>query len=139
MTATADIVFRVLMAGVAAVGLGDSLIFAYNAWHNKETEVTCKDGSCVRLSKTPYARVFFNIPNWAFGIPYYAITVLAAIIAKPWIVAPAALGAIISTLLSFYLIYTLVIKLKVICRLCYLAHAVNIVLFAMWIVAGATG
>jgi uncharacterized membrane protein len=122
------------MGLLGAVGLTDSLIFAYNAVIHKEIEVECRDGSCVRLSKTPYARVFFNIPNWAFGIAYYLLVLGTAIFAQPWMAGLALLGAFISTTLSLYLIWSLAVKLRAMCRLCYLAHAVNIGLMIVWIV-----
>jgi uncharacterized membrane protein len=134
MTVSADITLRILLALFSLVGLGDSLIFAYNAWRRQETEVACKDGTCIRLSKTPYAAVIFKIPNWAFGILYYFLSFLAAVTTSTTLVALSLIGAVLSCLLSVLLIYSLVVKLKAVCKLCYLAHAMNFAILIVWVV-----
>ena len=131
MTAAVDITFRTFLAVFALVGLGDSLIFAFNALNHKETEIACKDGTCIRLSKTPHAAVFFHIPNWIFGIAYYLLTILAALTTNPLLVGMSLLGVLISCGLSVYLIHSLIFKLKAMCKLCYLAHAMNFALLWM--------
>lgn len=134
MTVSADLTYRSLLALFSLIGLGDSLIFAYNALQHRETEVACKDGTCIRLSKTPYAAVIFRIPNWAFGILYYLLSFFAALTTNTTLVGLSMVGAVLSSLLSVVLIYSLVVKLKAMCRLCYLAHAVNFALLITWAV-----
>lgn len=133
MNPSADMVFRVALGLVALVGLADSLIFGVNTLRRKETEVPCKDGSCVMLSRTPYARVFFRIPNWVFGIVFYALTVWAAVTTTTGLVGWAIAGSFVAFVLTLYLVWSLAIKLKVVCKLCYLAHTVNTVLLALWV------
>jgi uncharacterized membrane protein len=129
-----DLILRLALALLAAIGLADSLVFALNALRHREVEVSCRDGSCVRLSKLPYARVFFGMPNWAFGIVFYWLVIFAAFTTNASLVGLALLGSFIAFLLTIYLVWALAIKLKVICRLCYLAHAVNASLFVLWII-----
>lgn len=116
----------------ALVGLADSAIFGWNALTHREIEVSCHDGSCLRLSHSPYARVFFKIPNWVFGLLFYSFTIVAAVTSTPSLVGLAMVGSFIAFGVTLYLVWVLAIKLRVMCKLCYLAHIVNAGLFITW-------
>jgi uncharacterized membrane protein len=136
MTLAADTTYRIILALLALTGLGDSFIFAFNALRKRETEIVCRDGTCVRLS--PYAAVFFHIPNWIFGIIYYVLTLIAVITTDQNLILLSLVGVIVTSIFSTYLIHSLVVKLKVMCKLCYVAHAVNYALLLIWLLLFAS-
>lgn len=136
---SSDALFRIILSILALAGLGTCLIFAYHWLNNREAEVTCADGTGIKLSKTPYARVFWGIPHWLFGIAYYLITLLAAIVANAPLLALTLIGAVLSTILSLYLVFGLSARLKAVCPLCYVAHSINFALLSMWIIIVAIG
>ncbi len=135
----ADALYRTLLGICALVGLADSIIFGRNTLIKKEAEVTCGDGSCVRLSKTPYAHLLGPVPNWLLGCIYYPLVLAAAVIAQPGIVAVALLATVVAVVASGYLIWSLAVVLRARCRLCYLAHGMNAAITVLWLLIGIRG
>jgi len=93
-------------------------------------DLICKDGSCTRLSKTPYAHLL-GLPNWMYGIAFYVLLIILAIIHNPALYVIALAGATASIALGFILVWALVVKLKFFCAYCYIAHAVNVTILVL--------
>lgn len=96
-------------------------------------ELVCADGSCVKLSRTPYYRMF-GVPNWWLGIALYLLMIVAALTHIRLLEYASLFGAVCAVLMAFPLIYSLVKILKTVCVACYLAHATNLLLLVAWIV-----
>ena len=129
---------RVLLLIFSGVGLWSCSVFAIEQWRTKRgkggpIELVCKDGSCLVLSRTRWAHMFFGIPNWYFGFGFYIITIFTAIFLQDWLFyldLAATAGAV---LISLILIYGLLFKLKAFCKFCYIAHAANAGIALIWI------
>ena len=96
-------------------------------------QVNCQDGTCIVLSRTPWARLAW-LPNWVYGIGFYFLTILTSIWLTPVTFGLSLVGTVLSSVFSIVLIYALTVKLKAFCRLCYIAHAANFGIFLTWIV-----
>ena len=147
-------ILRLFIVLLSLAGLADSLYFTF-AYYGRirkarwVPEIFCarEGSSCVTVIRTPYARVF-GIPNSLLGILYY-VALLAWIgfaprhlkisghIFRPFeTVGLWLLGAsLLTVLLGFYLVYALRRVLGVHCPLCYAAHAINVALFVLVILA----
>jgi uncharacterized membrane protein len=146
------LVLRLFIALLSLIGLVDALYFtlAYYGRIRKAPwvpEILCagKDSSCVRVLRTPYARIF-AVPNSLLGVVYYLLLVvwitfvprhvsISGYPLRPFeTLGLFLLGAsLCSVVLGFYLIYALRRVLRLDCRLCYAAHAINIILFVLLI------
>ncbi len=137
-------VIRAAIAVLALAGLWDALYFTF-AYYGRVKRmrwvpaILCaRDGSnCVTVVQTPYARVF-GPPNSLFGVAYYLAVIAWALeprLAPAWFLGALIAASAASVLLAFYLIYALVARLRTHCPLCYTAHAINIALLAMLIMA----
>ena len=144
---------RIAITALSLAGLVISIYFTFAYYGRVKKsrwvpEILCaREGSnCVTVVQTPYARVF-GVPNSLLGIIYYLLVVSDAIngFGIPWyykggyqliwpfqILIPASLATV---LLGFYLIYALQRKLRINCALCYTAHAINLALLLLLIVA----
>ena len=147
---------RLLICVLSLIGLADSLYFTF-AYYGRirkarwVPEILCarEGASCVTVLQTPYARVF-GVPNSLLGIVYYLV-LLAAMMENyffrerwyvhfTYFVIPPVKGSLIlisagATVLGFYLIYALRRKLHVNCPLCYTAHAINVAIFVLFVLA----
>ena len=147
-------ILRLFIVLLSLVGLADSLYFTF-AYYGRirkarwvpETFCAREGSSCVTVVRTPYARVF-GIPNSLLGILYY-VALLAWIGFAPrhlnisghifrsfetvglWLLG----ASLLTVLLGFYLVYALRRVLGVHCPLCYAAHAINVALFVLLILA----
>ena len=147
-------VLRLFIALLSLGGLADALYFTF-AYYGRirkarwVPEIFCarEDSSCVTVVRTPYARVF-GVPNSLLGIVYYALLMvwimfvprhmsISGHVLRPFeTLGLLLLGASLCTVvLGFYLIYALRRILHTHCPLCYAAHAINIVLFVLLILA----
>ena len=144
---------RIAITALSLAGLVISIYFTFAYYGRVKKsrwvpEILCaREGSnCVTVVQTPYARVF-GVPNSLLGIIYYLLVISDAIngFGIPWyykggyqliwpfqILIPASLATV---LLGFYLIYALQRKLRINCALCYTAHAINLALLLLLIVA----
>jgi|SRR5208337_2734982 len=133
-------------------GLADAFYFtlAYYGRIRKARwvpEILCarEGSSCVTVVRTPYARVF-GVPNSLLGIVYYVLLVVwvgfvprhlsisGHVLRLFETLGLLLLGASLCTVvLGFYLIYALRRILNTHCLFCYVAHAINIALFALLI------
>lgn len=131
----------VLLLGL--VGLVNSLyltLVSYEVVKKKPSSTpglcTPEEESCDEVSTKPESLVL-GIPNSVFGMAYYVIISTAAIVrlvTGTWQLMPlltlVAVGAVI---FSLYLAWMLIFRLRVFCRLCFLAHAINITLAAIFL------
>ena len=118
------------LVGLSLAGLGCSLYFAISV--RKPKTYVCRNGTCIKIADTPYARVF-GIQNWQLGILFYLLTVTASLSWHPSLIWSVAVFSAVSALVSVYLAYALTFKLKVVCVVCYIAQAVNLAIFGLWL------
>jgi uncharacterized membrane protein len=90
-----------------------------------------KESTCQTVLSTGDARVL-GIPNSALGILYYGI-VFFVTIAGGWesgeFVHRFFLWvSILVVLLSFYLSYSLLFRIKIVCPLCFVSHGINVLI-----------
>jgi uncharacterized membrane protein len=86
-----------------------------------------EEETCQHVIRTPEGKLF-GLPNSLFGMGYYGglmLYTLAGSERESAIVLAAAIGAIVY---STYLVYLLLLKLRVDCALCYTCHALNAVI-----------
>jgi uncharacterized membrane protein len=84
------------------------------------------EDTCRRVIRTPEAKMF-GIPNSLVGMGYYGGLLLYAG-AGPWRANAARLALTLSVVAlgaSLHLGYTLLVKLRTGCALCYASHALN--------------
>lgn len=137
-----DITLRITFIVLSLVGLYSCFCFARESLAKvfpfldggKPVEASCKNGSCILVSQTRWAKIF-GVPNWWFGTAFYLVTILGTLWTNPWIISVAIMGALGACLFSLFLIYGLAFKLKAFCKMCYLAHAVNFALLITWFIA----
>ena len=146
---------RAAVAALSLAGLADALYFTF-AYYGRVRksrwvpQVLCarEGSSCVTVVRTPYGSVF-GLPNSLLGIVYYVLLLL-------WVLALhsatfgfrvgmayffitftdilIAAGAV-TVALGFYLVYALRRILRTDCPFCYAAHAINVVLLALLVLA----
>ena len=146
---------RAAVASLSLAGLADALYFTF-AYYGRVRksrwvpQVLCarEGSSCVTVVRTPYGSVF-GLPNSLLGIVYYVLLLL-------WVLAwhsatfgfrvgmayffitftdiLIAAGAV-TVALGFYLVYALRRILRTNCPFCYAAHAINVVLLALLVLA----
>jgi uncharacterized membrane protein len=128
---------RVAIGALAVIGL---LISAYFAaiYHKLAPSIDrfipgfCRiePATCTSVLQSPQARLF-GIPNFDLGILYYTGLLGTSVLPTLWkqLFGVVFLGSIITVLTGFYLSYVLVFRLRIRCRLCFLSHAVNLLIF----------
>jgi len=147
-----DLILRLSIVLLSLAGLADALYFTF-AYYGRirkarwVPEIFCarEESSCVTVVRTPYVRVF-GVPNSLLGIFYYLLlvawimfvprhlTIMGHVLRPFETLGLLLLGASLSTVvLGFYLIYALRRILYTDCPLCYAAHAINLILFALLI------
>ena len=146
---------RAAVIVLSLAGLADALYFTF-AWYGRVRRarwvphaLCAREGSsCVTVIRTPYGSVF-GVPNSLLGIFYYGLLILWAV---AWqsvsfgfqlgmmsysitftSLLTAASAATVA--LGFYLIYALRRILRINCPFCYAAHAINLALLVMLILA----
>jgi uncharacterized membrane protein len=137
---------------LSLAGLADALYFTFAYYGGVRRarwvpEALCahESSNCLAVVKTPYARVF-GVPNSLLGVLYYLLLIAWAIgrqfLALEFrsyliIFGDLLLGvSAVTVVLGFYLIYALRRVLRTSCPLCYAAHAINVALAAVLIIAG---
>jgi len=149
------LILRGAVIALSLAGLADALYFTF-AYYGRIRKarwvppVLCarEGSSCVTVVQTPYGSVF-GVPNSLLGIVYYVLLLIWAVAGQSvafgfrlgmtsysitfvnlLIAASAATVA-----LGFYLIYALRRILHTDCPFCYAAHAINLALLALLILA----
>jgi uncharacterized membrane protein len=90
-----------------------------------------KESTCQTVLSTRDARVF-GIPNSALGVLYYGIVFLIALVGG-WDVGSLVHRlflwiSILVLLLSVYLSYSLLFRIKIVCPLCFVSHGINVLI-----------
>lgn len=150
-------IVRALIILLSLVGLWDALYFTFAYYGRVKKsrwvpEILCaREGSnCVTVVQTPYARVF-GVPNSLLGAIYYVTLIAWSIFGvasgtdlyfhlTDFILNPLSLfilASAITVVLGFYLIYSLIYKLHTHCPLCYTAHAINLALLVLLVLASS--
>ena len=87
-----------------------------------------EEGSCQLVIRHPDAKVF-GVPNSLLAICYYISVIgLGLGIDSPFYLSLVEFASWVTVALAVYLIYSLFFKVKVVCPLCLVSHAINIVL-----------
>ena len=146
---------RAAVAVLSLAGLADALYFTF-AYYGRVRksrwvpQVLCarEDSSCVTVVRTPYGSVF-GVPNSLLGILYYGLLLLWGVAGQSarltvhinttsFIITFTdlliAAGAV-TVALGFYLIFALRRILYTDCPFCYAAHAINLLVLALLIIA----
>ena len=144
-----------LIVLLSIAGLADAFYFTFAYYGRVQRlpwipEVLCarEGSSCVTVVKTPYARVF-GVPNSLLGIFYYVFLIYWAVLGMPVgfevvfgdryrlirIAWPLITASALAVILGFYLVYALRRKLYVDCPFCYAAHAINVALLVLLVLA----
>jgi uncharacterized membrane protein len=128
---------RLAIGTLAVVGLVISAYFAA-AYHKLEPNIDrfiprfCRiePATCTSVLQSPQARLF-GLPNFDLGILYYTGLLGSAVLPMLWkqLFGVLFLGSIITVVTGFYLSYVLVFRLRIRCMLCFLSHAVNLLIF----------
>jgi uncharacterized membrane protein len=103
---------------------------------HQDKHVVCDDNSCSLLLESRYYHLFV-VPNWWYGTAFYGIVLIASFSRNPVIDLLAFAGSVASCVVSIYLIWALVFKLKTVCRVCYTAHAANLLILISLLVRHA--
>lgn len=116
-----------VLLGLAVLGAAVSLYFTlayYGKLESREVPaVLCRreEGSCVTILHTPYARLL-GVPNAVVGLGFYLLTGMAAALALRealplWLWRANLVAAAGTVLAAPYLVWALVARLKIWCRL----------------------
>jgi uncharacterized membrane protein len=79
------------------------------------------------FTQTRYARVF-GVRNSDLGMVFYGglgAGAFSGLLRRRWILRSALIGSTVSVALSVYLLWALLVRLKVNCRVCLHGHATN--------------
>lgn len=131
----------------AVVGFLDSLYFVLVAYRLMRPDPrwlppVCRmdEASCARIVDTREGRLF-GVPNGLLGLAYYGLVAAAATVAVAtgrWIACAFLVAfASLSMSTSVYLAWALIARLRVVCAFCFLAHALNLALLILIVVACA--
>lgn len=120
---------RLALAVLAIVGL-----YAAQAMYRKAGLAASGRLSEPSVVELPESRLFWHVPNAAFGLAYYAIVLAAAIVDRKVGYALAAGASLLALGTSIYLAIHL-IRQRLDCSRCWTAHAVNALLCPVLIAA----
>jgi uncharacterized membrane protein len=149
------LILRGAVIALSLAGLADAFYFtvAYYGRVRKSRwvpHVLCarEGSSCVTVVRTPYGSVF-GVPNSLLGAVYYGLLILWAVAGQSasitvqidmtsYIITFTGLliaASSVTVTLGFYLIFALRRILHTDCPFCYAAHAINLMLLVLLIVA----
>lgn len=128
---------RALLAALSLLGLWAAVTMsgAYYGWWRGPARLVparlcaARAGGCMDILASRYARVF-GPPNSALGAAYYAA--LLALAMSGFDLVPAVLWAPLLwmawgvVLLSIFLAWSLLFRLRTGCPICFLSHALNL-------------
>jgi uncharacterized membrane protein len=149
------LILREAVIALSLAGLADALYFTFAYYGRVRNsrwvpQVLCarEGSSCVTVVRTPYGSVF-GVPNSLLGIVYYVLLLIWAVAGQSTafgfrlgmtsysitftdlLIAASA----VTVGLGFYLVYALRRILHTDCPFCYLAHAINLTLLVLLILA----
>lgn len=130
-----------LVLVLAGIGLYAALYFLFVYYEVIEPDTAmlpsfCKLGEaqCASLVRSPDAQLF-GMPNATLGIVYYLVVVAEGVFGWQevplWFARGTVIVAWFVVAVGIYLVYALFFRLRVSCRLCIVAHAVNFALAAL--------
>jgi uncharacterized membrane protein len=149
------LILRGSVIALSILGLADALYFTF-AYYGRVRQsrwvpqVLCarEGSSCVTVVRTPYGSVF-GVPNSLLGILYYGLLILWAVAGQSASLTVRismtscmitftglliAAGSV-TVALGFYLVFALRRILRIDCPLCYAAHAINMLLLVLLVIA----
>ena len=85
----------------------------------------CQDHACIHILATKFAK-FLGVSNFFWGMSYYAIVFGATFFDTTWFQLLFLAVSWLVVAYSLYLAHALLFRLKVICRLCFASHIINI-------------
>lgn len=90
-----------------------------------------EENVCRLVIHHPDARVF-GVPNSVLGIVYYVLVIIATLgVAAQPLRDPLMYASWLTVGLALYLIYSLFVKVKVLCPMCLAAHGINVLIAAL--------
>jgi uncharacterized membrane protein len=149
------LILRASVIALSIAGLADALYFTF-AYYGRVRksrwvpQVLCarEGSSCVTVVRTPYGSVF-GVPNSLLGIIYYVLLAIWAVAGQSahltvqinmtsYIITFTGLliaAGAVTVALGFYLIFALRRILHIDCPFCYAAHAINLLILVLLIIA----
>lgn len=136
-------VWAVILLALAILGFLDALYFVLVDAGRLRPDArlvppVCRmdEKTCARVLDTGYARVF-GVSNAALGLVWYGIVAAAAGFAvvegrMPFCLF-LAVAAGVTVLVSVYLLWALVARLRTACPLCFAGHAINALIFSAFV------
>ncbi|MCA1813422.1 MAG: vitamin K epoxide reductase family protein [Halobacteriales archaeon] len=125
----------VAFAALGALGFLDALYFTLVTYRVMPADARwvprfCRmDGAtCAVVVEAPEARLL-RVPNSVLGLGWYAIVLVHA--ASPLPCLPMLAASAATVMMSAYLAWALLRKLRTPCPLCFLGHAVNGAIFVV--------
>jgi len=149
------LILRGLVIALSVAGLADALYFTFAYYGRVKKsrwvpEVLCarEGSSCLTVVQTPYGSVF-GLPNSLLGTLYYLLLIAWALGGqsmelefrlgmRSYLMTFGDLllaASAVTVVLGFYLIFALRRILRSDCPLCYAAHAINLALLVLLIIA----
>ena len=148
-------ILRGSVIALSILGLADALYFTF-AYYGRVRQsrwvpqvVCAREGSsCVTVVRTPYGSVF-GVPNSLLGILYYGLLLLWAVAGQSasltvrinmtsFVITFTDLliaAGSMTVVMGFYLVFALRRLLRIDCPLCYAAHAINLLLLVLLVIA----
>jgi len=134
-------IHRIILGALASLGLLISTYFS-SVYHRVAPSAKyfipafCRldSSDCTTLLQTRESRLF-GVPNFDLAILYYAGLLISAIIPALWkqLFLLLFLGSLVTVATGFYLSYVLVFRLRINCLLCFASHAINILIFLLFL------
>ncbi len=134
-----EVILRILLFASAFAGMLVSLYFVlvYHQIFPPDASFVprvCRmdRGSCDSVLSTAEARML-GIPNFHLGLGYYMLLIVVSLEWTPWSEFREALifASTVTVVMSVYLSYSLLRKIRSRCNLCFIAHGVNITIFIL--------
>lgn len=136
-----DMMTRIVLAvcgimGVAISGYFTLVFFSVIPGNSRFIARVCRmdEQTCQYVLHTTYAKLF-GVPNALLGTMFYALVLWTAIFGGPAsggiLVLAVTLAAVLSVLVSVYLAYVLIVRLKTNCVLCFTCHLLNLIILIL--------
>ena len=88
----------------------------------------CRPDECKSVLQTEYAS-FLGLRNYAWGLGYYSLNAMFSI--AGWQGRLPVFISLLAAFFSGYLLYVLLLKLKIKCLLCFAAHFLNLMILVI--------
>ncbi len=132
----------IAVGGLCLVGFLDALFFTLVQYRVVPPDPrwlprVCRmeEGRCFTILQAREARLL-GVPNSVLGLLFYPLVFASALWGHGGWLWVAVGAAAVAALVSAYLAWALVVRLRTPCVLCYLAHTVNVLLLVLLV--GAT-